>query len=591
MKYYNQTIKNISLLCSSFLIVIVFFNSAVAQEEEEEETYSISLVQTAEVDKEIIEVEGEKVLTETYTVEKGDRIWQLFRERDLLRKRNLRQLLSTLKKLNSSLTNLDLIYPGQKIIIPLVITPIGGEPKLAKEGLETPISPEVLKDLTPENYTIKKGDSLIKVIKNRYNIPAKELYDEYLPLVKGLNSSIKDFDTLYPGQIVKLPIWSPQIVKQPVPSIPSLRSVKKTQEAELSPLSIALEQIFTQMGEEWVQTGEHFIPLKSGSHINLEADSFPTINLFNGYKVIVDLNNDLPETMARLIESSWENYKIVHLNKDDDLRTAFNKILPACQYAKIFKLGEPLELGGDIPLRITGDWIIKPTAGPTDGNEKMIVITLVDERTQNTPPPIKDFLQGLGIKTIDYPFGDEAITPTLSSTSRGDGSDGAKMEVLKPGNNISSLIEIILNLTGQSFSRDVDIPIYKGGETDFNLVINADFFLKIQEKDCIIDLTGLGPEIIALLEEHQLRVLPFAGEKDRSSIVRKTLDFVGVQSDSKPHDFMAAEREEQKNIRLTIPGTTFRDNDGQNILATPLNIPEEIVTFLSQQGYHILSLT
>jgi hypothetical protein len=90
----------------------------LAQERDGEETYSITLVQTAEVDKEIITVDEKKVLTEAITVVKGDHIWQLFRERGLLKKRNLRQLLSMLQKLNKSLTNLDLIYPDQKIVIP-----------------------------------------------------------------------------------------------------------------------------------------------------------------------------------------------------------------------------------------------------------------------------------------------------------------------------------------------------------------------------------------------------------------------------------------------------------------------------------------
>ena len=65
--------------------------------------------------------------------------------------------------------------------------------------------------------------------------------------------------------------------------------------------------IFAEMGEDWVQTGEHFIPLKSEGQIDLRAASFPILNLRDGLRVIVDLNNELPETMATLIESSWGN--------------------------------------------------------------------------------------------------------------------------------------------------------------------------------------------------------------------------------------------------------------------------------------------
>jgi hypothetical protein len=165
------------------------------------------------------------------------------------------------------------------------------------------------------------------------------------------------------------------------------------------------------------------------------------------------------------------------------------------------------------------------------------------------------------------------------------------LEVLKAGNDISSLIETILNLTGQPFSQGVEIPIYKSGKSNFNLVMRADFLLKVSGRDCIIDLKGMEPDMAALLEEHQFMVLLLAGDKDPSSVVSKTLGLLGVQFDSKPHDFMAAERDQQKNVRLTIPGIVFQANSGKNIFATPLDIPDDIALFLSQRGYDILNLT
>ena len=579
MKVYTQTIKNTYFLLLSLLVFISPINKSLAQEKGEEETYSISLVQTAEVGKDIIEVEDKKVLTETYKVEKGDWIWQIFREKGLLQKQDLGELLSMLKTLNKDLANLDVIYPNQEIVIPLVISPMGAGPKLARKEPE-PISPEKLKDIKLENYTVRRGDTLVKVIRSRYEISDEKLYREYLELVRELNPSIEDLDSVSPGQIVRLPIWTPQVVRAPIVPKASLKPEHVAEKARLTALGYQLGQIFTYMGEEWVQTGYHFVPLKSGGHIDLNGESFPVINLFNGYKVIVDLYNAMPQKMGKVIESSWENYTIVHLNKNDNLRTAFDKVLPACHYSKIYKLGEPLDLRGDIPFRIAGDWIIQPTASPRGEKEKMIMITLVDDDTPRTPRAIQDFLRTQGIKAIDYPPADGASEPAA-----------AKSEILKAGNDISSLIETILNLTGQPFSRGVEIPIYKSGKSNFNLVMKADFLLKVNGRDCIIDLKGLEPDIAALLEEHQFRVLLLAGDKDPSSVVSKTLALLGVQFDSKPHDFMAAKRDQQKNVTLTIPGIVFQAEGGKNIFATPLKIPDDIALFLSQRGYDILNLT
>ena len=75
------------------MALVGFFGSAGGQEQEEEKTYDISLVKTAEVDREIRQVDDKKVLTETVTVQKGDWIWKILRQKGLLTDKNFPQLL------------------------------------------------------------------------------------------------------------------------------------------------------------------------------------------------------------------------------------------------------------------------------------------------------------------------------------------------------------------------------------------------------------------------------------------------------------------------------------------------------------------
>jgi len=56
----------------------------------------------------------------------------------LLEKKNLPRAPSRSQKLNSSFSNLDVIYPGDKIVIPLTITPAKGLAMVAQKGEETP---------------------------------------------------------------------------------------------------------------------------------------------------------------------------------------------------------------------------------------------------------------------------------------------------------------------------------------------------------------------------------------------------------------------------------------------------------------------
>jgi len=580
----KHTMQNLTrYLIVACLIILSTPRGATAQEED---TYAISLVQTAEMDKQIIEVEGKKVLTDAYKIKEGDHLWQLFRERGLLEKRNLSELLALLKNLNQSLANLDLVHPGQEIIIPLTIAPVKGGAKTSRKPPETVISLDQLKDMDLENYTVKPGDSLSKIVSNRYDIPSKALYTEYLDLVKKLNPAVEDPNLIYPDQKIRLPVYTPQVVRLPIKESkpappPPVERIDDAARKELSSLGQQLETVFHEMGEEWVNSGQHFIPLKSGGQVTFNAESFPVINLSTGNRVIVDLYREMPSKMAQVIQSDWANYHITQLEKGIDLKEALGRILPLCGYFEIYPSGEPLDLDGDIAVRITADYVIKPAPPSSeDQRSQMIVISLTDPLTPKIPVGIKTFLEGFGIRMIEYP--PDAPPPTITEIPG---------KILKPGDQTFDLIEILLKLTGQQYSKAKEIPVYQGREENLNLMIKADFLMNIRGKDAIIDFSGLGPEIISLLEEHGFEILSLTGEKDPIALASRTLQFLGIGFEAEPPAFMATNRTESPNIRMTIPGITFFDSTGQPVFITPLNLPDALAGFLSQKGYKVLGLT
>ena len=549
--------------------------------EENEETYSISLVQTAEVDSEIHEMEGKRVITESYAVQEGDHVWSILRKRGLLEKRNFQEIISTLKKLNSDLKNIDLIHPGEKILIPLVISPIGLEPSATEKSLTSVVPLETIKDLDLEFYTIKPGDSLIKIIEGLYDIPPKDIHDEYLSLLKKLNPSIRDVNRIYPGQKIRIPIYSPNVVRQPIQAyLPGKTAVSEEKIAALKQLSRQLKELFSLIGEEWVYRGKHFIPLKTGGQISLNADSYPVLDLRNGKRVVVDLYHDLPEKMGHLITSNWDNYRIAHIKTTDTLKTSMEMILPLCDYAKVYAPDEPFILGGDISVRITSDFIIRLLPGESSEADNIIVVNLFDNEKSRTPGSIQSFLEGLGIKIIDYPPAAEPSMPSMEEA-----------EVLKPGGNASSLMDSLLSLLGKTYSRGVEIPVYQNRDADFNLIIKADFLLNMGGRKCIIDLGGMGPEIITLLKEHGFSVLSIVDKTPPSLILTQTLDFLGVEFDSKSHTFQSGEGSESKGIQLMIQGIVFRNHEDQPVFASQSLLSPDINRFLNQKGYRLLRLS
>lgn len=555
-------------------VLLIFLSLKYVHAEDKEKTYSISLVKTAEIQKDLRKVGNTKVLTQVYTVKTGDHVSKILRKKGLAKHHRLHKLISLFKQLNPSLSNIDLIHPGEDIIIPLKIVPLTGDSGRTKPSQPEKIAVSKLKGIDLENYTVEPGDSLSKVIVARYDITRSEMYGEYLELVKQLNPAVKNLNLIYPGQKIRLPIYCPEVIRRPIAA-----AISPEREQNLCPLSRDLSFIFLEIGEEWIQTGRHFIPLKSGGQIDLKAISFPIINLKSGQRVIVDLHNKLPDGMVKLIESNWTNYHVVRLEEKDNLRSSLDKILRSCNYPKIFKKGKSLQLGADIPLKITGDWIITLPKTSSYKGASFVVIDLIESYRHHTPRVIKDYLEKSGVRVIDYPPADDNGL-----------NANAGVDIMDSASDPSSLIESILNLTGQTYSTKMEVPAFRGQKTDFKLIVKADFFLKIKGSDAVIDLTGLDPEITSLLNEHQILVLSMAREKEPLAMVARTLDFLGVQSYSGPHTFMAVAGDDSRNITFDLPGVIFSDPRGKDIFVTPLHLPHEIAIFLSQKGYKIFVL-
>ena len=552
---------------------------------EEKDTLSISLVQEATVKK----IQGREVICERYKVKKGDYIWRLLRQRRLLQRPDLAELLSLLKGMNRSLTNLDLIHPGQTILIPLNIIPVRGYGEGEEFFKESIMGISTLKGMNFEDYVVRPGDCLTLVAHSRYKVPVGYLYKEYLELVRRLNPALRDPDLIYPNQVIRLPIYSRKLVRMPVKPKEVKTALEKTKATPVGDTSEApslrgkLRDIFTQMGEEWIDTGEQFIPLKSGAQINLKASSFPSLNLNSGRRLIVDIRDELPADICQLIESDWEEYRIVHLAPSDTLTTAMDKILAASNYYKVLKSGEQFKVGGDIGISVAGDWVIIPYRGERGSGDRITAISFIDDPSQKTPGTVRGYLEKLGIKVIDYP----------DFSTRADGKEGVSIQQ-KIGIEKDAdfpLPAVLLKLAGQPFSRHVKIPVYQAESAKFNLIIQADLFFNRKGKDCIVDVTGLSPAILSLLRKHQFLVLSLAGEKDVNRMTELILDFLGVAFDSKPHELLAAARDETRTITLTFPGISFHDKEGKEILATGTRMPVEIVSFLNQKGYSLLELS
>ena len=584
---------------------------------------------TAASEEDTPDIDGKKLQTEEYVVKEGDWIAKILRKKGALGDHTLPELLEILRQLNTSLQDVNLIRPGEKIVILVKVIPSEEGEKTTMPGKQTASAPPGR--LKSETYKVKRGDILSRLAISRYNLSARQFNREYLELFRECNPSVQNPDHIMYGQKIRLPLYPPQFedgtdgshafrdlhkssgkVDFPLPERVALKVEEPPPEttAQVQPgpkprkpdtpppltkpkrapaparrhktttlfVTADLGNIISQMGEEWIQSGEHFIPLKSSGHINLKAESYPIIRLNKGMTVIVDLHSSLSNKMTKVIESSWASYRVIHLSTKDNLRSALDKILRSFKYPKILKKGQPIKLKGDIPVTITGDWIVTPP-GTTPGKDpEFIVINLLQTRSKGTPGTIKDYLKPLGVEIVEYPMKKER-------------TDIKSLPTLEKAENPESSIEAVLNLTGQDFSTGMRIPAYQSANNDFKFTIEADFYLKIRGKAHIIDLTGLDPEVIALLRDNGVSVLSLSKEHTSLTMVAKTLKLLNVKFKPGPHLFATNPDDPKRNVKLKLKGISFKAQNGDSVFVSPLNLPSEIGVFLAQKGYKVLVLS
>jgi len=599
------------------------------------------------------------LVTEEYVVQEGDWLIKVLKKKGVASGRDVRKILKLLKELNSSFRDLNMIRPGEKIVI---LVKAGsskeGEPlatsamteAVAKPPkLETPkpvIPKEIPGQLKYEAYKIKRGDSIGALAVARYELSRRQLYHRYFKLFKECNPSIKNLNKIFVGQKVKLPLFPPVRVAsiEDSPSIPDLDNasdgrvaidpvnagtkipdpvvtlkrkpapspeqprVTKPPKRKPSPPAASkkakkhpkptkskkkantvyaripykpndIGNIFTEMGSDWINSGEHFIPLKSGGQINLKASSYPVIRLNDGVTVILDLTGELPPDMSRFIQSTWNNYKIVRLDSGDDLRSSLDKLLEACGFTRAVKAGKPLLLGKDIRFEIMGDWILTVSGENADTDKEFTVLNLLSSPREYVPETVRNHLEMLRVHMIEYPPG---VNPLDTHTSR------SKVYSAK---DRFELIEALLRLTGHPFSAREQIPAFMGQKEDFRLVINADFFVKTSTGNTIIDLTGLDPQIVSLLKKRVISVLSLTDEKDPLTITNRILDKLQVKSRKGPLRMETIHGAENKKVSITVPGIVFSNVDGNKVLVTPVDIPENISAYLQKKGYGLLLLS
>ncbi len=264
-----------------------------------------------------------RVFAERRIVRPGDTLWKLLRDEYRVARSAMPAFLRAFRGLNPE-ADPDRLRPGQVVKIPFKIEEVlGGGP----EGRQI--------------YVVKPGDSLWKILRNRYGVPRAQMAGA-LEAVARANPQLRDLNRLYVGQRIRIPARIARAFPPPARARAS-RDVLELLQA---------------LGCRVSTKGETYLPLGRGRTLRLDAGDFPWVVGPSGRKVVLDPANRIPPALAQEIRAAWGYGVVSGWEADPELQLA--KILPLLGFHELSPGVRTVSLGGGAELVVQARWSVVP---------------------------------------------------------------------------------------------------------------------------------------------------------------------------------------------------------------------------------------
>jgi len=508
------------------------------------------------------------VESRVHVVKKGESI------RSILRRQPGYEAVSRalIRSLNPGIPNLNRIYPGQRIVLPV---PGSSEPSesISDIGRENP-SPPVI-------YRILEGDSISRVILSEMNVKPADVLPAYR-LIRKLNPEIPDLNRLPVGQTLLLP---PAPARSAVPPAAPLKTTARpTEKSDAKTAAIAdslfgiVRPVISRMRGVVTVTGSYFIPLQETTQITIDCTQIPLVELDDGTTVLLDYGDRLSENLKGLVRQSWKNIAFLTAEELRDGLGGLPGIIRHSQNYRMVRTDKPLELTVKPEILIFPDWVItgKKTAGGVTYRQGLF---LLDRGEQPLPAEARAFLEKSGVAVTEIAEDRAVSSPETPPVA---------LRPVTPdlrGLKGIALAEQLLATLGETPIRSADVVVFDQARNGFNLSVTADLLIRKGEKRFILHTKRLPEQFLHILREAGTEVIPI-GEKDQGrSLVESVLQGLGIPVSFGYFSFRIPE--DGKRPRLTGSFSTLRAmNEGEPIYLIDFDVPPAGLFFLNgrQEG-------
>ena len=148
--------------------------------------------------------QGKDILCDPYIVQENDWIYKIFRQKGEISEQDFPTFLEIFARLNPQIDDINRIYPGSLILIPLKIITQDTLPAHPSGSVIIPFAS--ISNRPIKTILIRKGDTVSKLISQHFGNYGSKGYQEAIRLFQELNPQITDLNRVMVGQKVRLPL-------------------------------------------------------------------------------------------------------------------------------------------------------------------------------------------------------------------------------------------------------------------------------------------------------------------------------------------------------------------------------------------------
>lgn len=505
-----------SRLLIIFALFVLFALMTFEKVHAREETAHLTLKKTAVV--------GDR--SSVYIVRHGDSLSNIIKTRLGGTADSTSQILMTIRRLNPDIKDVNRIYPGQSIKLPVESLPVG-----------------------MQDYTVKTGDSLWAIVEAQLGVAATEI-GKTLRHILRLNPSLKDINRIYPGQTIKLPkrkIEEPSSPTAPAePSTETPVAVAAVRSFQLSNRELSvIRYVIGLTGGSVIADGSYYFPLSATDQLVINCATVPVIEMKDGTRAVMDFSDQVPEDVKKQFNRIWSNFVVIGETGADGVFSVLEKAINHSKTYSFSKAEKPFSIGKEFEVKISTDWILAKKAA--DGRKQNLYgLSLIDQHSQPLPVKIAGYAEKNGFPIVELNDQFEMVKGI------DDGLSSTEIKVLAAGSLIETA-DLLLRFLGYVPVKDSWVKIFDPGKDGFQLSIKADIMIHTGDHALLYLDRELPRQFIDILKKDGTKTITISERTQRRELVERTLEALNLPFSIGKFEFPSSGQAKGDRWQILLP--------------------------------------